>query len=324
MRVIFMGTPEFAVPSLRALIASSYEIAAVFTQPDRPSGRGHKLHPSPIKNLSLEHHLPVFQPEKVRSDELRPLFADLRADFIVVVAYGQILPGWLLKAARIAPVNLHGSLLPKYRGAAPVIWALLNGERISGITTMLMDEHLDTGPILLKREFPITETMTGGELADHLSRLGAEALIPTLDGLKDGSLQPLPQDDTQASWAPRISKDQAEVSWDRGAREIHDQIRAFQPWPLAFSEYEGHRVQLLRSRTAGTAETQGRQPGTFLGKTETGLLIQCGDSAAIEILELQPANRHPVSGREFANGARLSPGLPVFGKRRPGQGEIPG
>jgi len=312
MRVIFMGTPEFAVPSLRALIAGKYEIAAVFTQPDRPAGRGQKSHSSPIKELALEHGLPVYQPEKVRGEEHRPLFDRLKADFIVVVAYGQILPVWLLQAARIAPVNVHGSLLPKYRGAAPVIWALLNGEPGTGVTTMLMDEHLDTGPVLLRSEVQIPESMTAGELARDLSRLGAELLIPTLEGLLDNTLRPMPQDETQASFAPRVSKQQAEVSWTCPAREIHNRIRAFNPWPLAFTAFRGRRLQLLSSRPAEEAAEPGTPPGSYLGPTHSGLLIQCGAGSALEILELQPADRRPISGREFVNGARVSRGDSPF------------
>ncbi len=312
MRVIFMGTPHFAVPSLRALIAGKYEIAAVFTQPDRPAGRGQKPHASPVKELALEQDLAIHQPERVRAEEHRSLLDGLNPDFIVVVAYGQILPGWLLRSARIAPVNVHGSLLPKYRGAAPVIWALLNGERTTGITTMLMDEQLDTGPILLKREVHISEAMTAGELAQDLSRLGAEILIPTLEGLSDKTLRPVPQDNIQASWAPRVSKQQAEIKWNSPSREIHNRIRAFNPRPLAYTELGGVRLQLLQSRVAGRAAEPGGQPGRYLGKTDTGMLIQCGGGTVLEVLKLQAANRRPVSGREFANGARISSGTMLF------------
>jgi methionyl-tRNA formyltransferase len=318
MRVVFLGTPEFAVPSLRALIDGSYQVSAVFTQPDRPSGRGQKPQPPPIKSLALAHRIPIYQPEKMRDGEHRPLIEELHPDFIVVVAYGQILPGWLLNAARIAPVNVHASLLPKYRGAAPVVWALLNGESVTGVTTMLMDEHLDTGPVLLKRELPVSESMTAGELADRLSRLGAELLIPTLDGLRDGVIQPVPQDDAQASWAPRISKEQARISWEGSAREIHNRIRAFHPRPLAFAEHQGQRIQILRSRPVDASELRGRRPGTFLGKTESGMLVQCGADTVLEVLELQPASRRPVSGREFANGARLSGDMLLFPPQSPG------
>ncbi len=312
MRVIFMGTPEFAVPSLRALIAGKFEIAAVFTQPDRPAGRGQKPHASPVKQLALEHGLEVHQPEKVRGEEHRPLFERFQADFIVVVAYGQILPKWLLSTARIAPVNVHGSLLPKYRGAAPVIWALLNGDRVTGITTMLMEERLDAGPILMKREIEVPESLTAGELAQQLSIFGAEMLVPTLEGLNDHTISPQTQDDTQSTLAPRVVKQQAEIQWDRPARELHNCIRAFNPWPLAYTDYRGKRMQLLRSRVSGPAAQPDVRPGSYVGSTEKGIIVQCGENSTLEILELQPADRRAISGREFANGARLSPGMPLF------------
>jgi methionyl-tRNA formyltransferase len=319
MRVVFLGTPEFAVPSLRALIESSYQVSAVFTQPDRPSGRGQQPHPPPIKLAALASGIPVYQPEKVRSEEHRRLLEKLLPDFIVVVAYGQILPGWLLKAARVAPVNVHASLLPKYRGAAPVVWALLKGEVITGVTTMLMDEHLDTGPILLKRELEIPPAMTAGELADRLSHLGADLLIPTLDGLSSGAIRPVAQDDAQASWAPRIAKEQARISWEAKAIEIHNMIRAFHPRPLAYAEHRGRRVQILRSRTVGAHDSKGHLPGTFLGKTDLGMLVQCGWDTVLEVLELQTESRRPISGREFANGARLSGAMLLFSPQLPGQ-----
>ncbi len=322
MRVVFMGTPEFAVPSLRALIASEHQVVAVFTQPDRPAGRGHKPQISAVKALALEHGLPVHQPEKVRSEEHRALVESFAADFLVVAAYGQILPGWLLRSVRVAPVNIHGSLLPKYRGAAPVIWALLNGETVTGVTTMLMDEHLDTGPILLKRELPIPDAVDAGGLTVRLALLGAELLIPTLEGLREGTIQPVVQDDGQASWAPRISKEQAEISWDKPARDIHNRIRAFHPRPLAHADLRGERVQLLCSRVADAAAHPDTQPGTCLGKTESGILVQCGAGTALELLEIQPANRRPVSGRDFANGARISPGELLFRAVKPSQGDL--
>jgi methionyl-tRNA formyltransferase len=320
MRVVFMGTPEFAVPSLRILIDSGYQVVAAFTQPDRPSGRGQKTHPTAIKALAIAENIPVYQPEKVRGEEHRSLIEQLRPDFMVVVAYGQILPVWLLKAARIAPVNVHASLLPKYRGAAPVIWALLNGEPVTGVTTMLMDEHLDTGPVLLKREVPVTERMTAGDLGTQLSRVGAELLIPTLDGLRDGTLQPVAQDNARASWAPRISKEQARISWEGSAGQIHNLIRALNPRPLAFTEFRGRRLQILGGRIPIAADLKGRPPGTFLGKTESGMLVQCGGDTVLEVLELQLQSRRPASGREFANGARLPVDTLVF-PPKPADGE---
>jgi len=315
MRVVFLGTPGFARSSLHALIESQYEVAAVFTQPDRPSGRGQHLQPPPVKLLALEHNISVYQPEKIRSEENRAVFEKLRPDFIAVAAFGQILPAWLLQAASIATVNVHASLLPHYRGAAPIIWALLNGDAVSGVTTMLMDEHLDTGPVLLKSEVPLTDTITAGELEPVLAERGARLLIETLARLQSGTLCPEPQDDTQATFAPRIKKEMAQIDWSKSAREIHNLIRAFNPWPLAFSDFNNQRVQILGSQPEPGA-TGRSAPGTFLGVTKDGLRVQCGNGTTLELLQLQPASKRAVSGREFAIGARLKANEFVFGKNR--------
>lgn len=250
MRVIFLGTPEFAVPSLKALLGSDYEVCAVFTQPDRPAGRGQKAQASAIKTFARVAGIPVFQPEKIRGPENQPLLASLQPDFVVVVAYGQILPLWLLQLPRMGCVNVHGSLLPHYRGAAPVTWAILNGEMVSGVTTMLMDEHLDTGPMLLKKEVEVTATMTAGELAGRLAIVGAELLIPTLAGLASGDLKPIPQDDSLASLAPRITKEMGLIAWNRDARCIHNQIQGsiHGPWRIRSAGAKGSRLSEARRR----------------------------------------------------------------------------
>jgi methionyl-tRNA formyltransferase len=314
MRVVFLGTPEFAIPSLHALFESAYEVCAVFTQPDRPGGRGQRLQPSPVKQYAERQGVPVFQPAKIKSEENRPIVEKYQPDFIVVVAFGQILPAWLLQSAKVAPVNVHGSLLPKYRGAAPIPWAILNGDEITGVTTMLMDEHLDTGPMLLKREVPIPEMMTAGELASHLAMIGAELLIPTLDGLRSGAIRPEIQDESQATWASRIEKEMAEISWERNAREIHNRIRAFNPWPLAFTSFGGKRIQILRSRPESAVMADARTAGVFLGTTQIGMRVSCGAGTVLEVLEAKLEGKRRVSGQEFANGARLRPDSPPFGR----------
>jgi methionyl-tRNA formyltransferase len=312
MRIVFLGTPEFAVPSLRALRQSSYEVCAVFTQPDRPGGRGQKPLAPAIKAYALREGIPVYQPEKIRGPENRPLIESLCPDFIVVVAYGQILPPWLLRLPANGCVNVHGSLLPRYRGAAPVAWAILNGEARTGITTMLMDEHLDTGPILETREVEVSSTITAGELAAVLAETGAHLLIQTLDGLLSGDLKPTPQDDSQASFAPRVTKEMAPIAWEKDAGRIHDQIRGLNPWPLACSESHGQRIQITRSLPPdGSAETA-QQPGTFWGTTERGMRLVCGGGSILEILEVQPAGKKRITGRDFANGARLKRGQQLF------------
>jgi len=313
MRVVFLGTPDFAIPSLRALIDSPYEVVAVFTQPDRPAGRGQRLHASPVKMLAQALGIPAFTPERLRNEENRPIVEGFAADFIVVVAYGQILPVWFLDAARVAPVNVHGSLLPRYRGAAPVIWSLLNGDALTGVTTMWMDEHLDTGDILLREELPVPDTMTAGELAEELARLGAGLLVPTLDGLREGTLLRVPQDHDQATLAPRIDKAMGRIDWRRPAREIHNLVRAFNPWPLAYTEFRGSKLQILRSYLAPDREPVEQLAGAFVGVSGESLRVSCGVGSALDLLQVQLAGRSAVSGREFVSGARLQPGTVLYG-----------
>jgi methionyl-tRNA formyltransferase len=312
MRVVFLGTPEFAIPSLVRLVGSTYEVAAVVTQPDRRAGRGQHPTPPPVKVLALERGLPLHQPERIRDEANRPILEALRPDFLVVVAYGQILPRWLLELPAVAPVNVHASLLPRYRGAAPVAWALLNGERTTGVTTMLMEPTLDTGPMLLARSVPIDLDATCGDLERTLAELGAELLLPTLDGMAAGRLQPRPQDERLAVAAPRITKEMAPIAWDRRAAEIHDRVRALNPWPLAATGFRGQRLRVLRTRAAEAAAGTAAGPGTLLGFTAEGIVLACGESTALEIVEVQLPGRRPVSGRAFANGAHLAPGAGPF------------
>jgi methionyl-tRNA formyltransferase len=311
MRVVFLGTSEFAVPSLRALLTGNYEVCAVFTQPDRPAGRGQKMQMSPVKRYALEKCLKVFQPEKIRSDENRVIFQALKPDFVVVAAYGQILPACLLDSASIAPVNVHGSLLPHYRGAAPVMWAILNGDLVTGVTTMWMDQNLDTGAILLKREVPLNQTITGGELSEKLALVGAGLLLPTLEGLKKRAIIPLPQNDSEASQAPKITKASARISWDKTAWEIHNLVRGLNPWPVAVAEHKGQKLKVFRSLPepgfAGEFE-----PGVFLGLTGHGMRIQCGKGTVLEVIEVQMPGKARISGRAFAVGARVKPQQTLF------------
>jgi methionyl-tRNA formyltransferase len=308
MRVVFLGTPTFAVPSLKILIDYSYDICGVFTQPDRPSGRGNKLHPSPVKILAQAQGIPIFQPDKIRKEENRAIFEELRPDFIVVTAYGQILPVWLLQSARIMALNVHASLLPQYRGAAPIPWAIINGDVITGITTMVLQEKLDSGAILLREEVPIPETMTTGELSAVLSDVGANLLIRTLDCLQKNTITPVDQDESRVSWAPRITKDMAAVSWSRSSLNIHNQIRALNPWPIANAAFRNEQLHLWRSKPADWHKATTAMPGTFLGLSQDGIFVQCGEATVLEILEVQRPGKNRVSGREFAGGARLQPG----------------
>ena len=307
-RAIFLGTPEFAVPALQRLFENSYEICGIFTQPDRRSGRGQKLQPSPIKLFAQAHGIPVYQPEKIRLEESRRVFEDIRPDFIVVVAYGQILPGWLLHSARIAPVNIHASLLPRYRGAAPIAWAIINGDTVTGITTMIMEEKLDSGPMLMQQEVPISITMTEGELARELSKTGADLLIRTLEAYQANSVRPVAQDESKATWAPRITKAMAQVSWEKPALELHNHIRGLNPWPVAYCNFRGERLQIWRSLPETRLLDSADAPGTFLGISQEAVKVQCGGGTILRLLEVQMPARSHVSGREFASGARLRTG----------------
>jgi methionyl-tRNA formyltransferase len=312
MRVVFLGTPTFAVPAFRMLLKHSYEICGVFTQPDRPSGRGHKLQPSPIKLLAQEQGIPVFQPARIRDEESRLILENCLPDFIVVVAYGQILPGWLLRIARVAPVNIHASLLPRYRGAAPIAWAILNGETVTGVTTMVVDEGLDSGPILIQQEVPIPINKTAGELAIDISNVGADLLIKTLEGLQKGTIDPIAQDTSKVSWAPRITKDMAPISWQKPALHIHNQIRGMNPWPIAHADFRGENLRIWRSMPARQSTDTPQAPGALLGHTGNGIHVQCGDGTVLEILEVQMPAKSIVTGREFANGAHLHSGEVIF------------
>jgi methionyl-tRNA formyltransferase len=308
MRVVFLGTPEFAVPALRVLLDNEYEVCAVFTQPDRPSGRGQKLHPSPVKVLAQSRGIPVFQPERIRNEENRPILEGFRPDFVVVAAYGQILPGWLLQSARIAPVNIHGSLLPRYRGAAPIPWAILNGDRSTGVTTMVIAEKLDSGPILLQQEIPIPLAMTTGELILKISVAGANLLRRTLDGLQQNTITPVPQDESLVTWAPRLTKAMAQISWDNPAWQIHNQVRAMNPWPVARTLFQGEHLRIWRSLPEEHQSDSNAPPGTFLGYFGDAIRVQCGGGTVLNLLEIQLPAKVKVTGREFASGARLRQG----------------
>jgi methionyl-tRNA formyltransferase len=306
MRVVFLGTPEFAVPALRKLLESSYEVCGVFTQPDRPAGRGHKLQPTPVKTLAEMQGIPVFQPAKIRLEENRSIFQKLHPDFIVVVAYGQILPGWLLQSARIAPINIHASLLPRYRGAAPIAWAIIKGETATGVSTTVMQEKLDAGPVLLQREIPIPLTMTAGELSDELAEMGAGLLIRTLDLMQQNGVSAVQQDESLVTWAPRITKDISRISWEKRASELHDLIRGLNPWPVANAQFRGERLQIWRSYP-GSYEPQGA-PGTYLGLSEDGIRVQCGEGTVLNLMEVQLPGKTRITGKQFTSGAHLRVG----------------
>ena len=259
MKLLFLGTADFACPTLEALLASRHELLGVVTQPDRPKGRGQKRIPTPVKSIALRAHLPVYQPEKIRDPAFLKILQSLRPDLMVMVAYGQILSAAVLAVPPRGCVNVHGSLLPKYRGAAPIVRSILGGETRTGITTMFMDPGMDTGPILLTEETEVGEEDTAGTLHDRLAQIGARLLLLTLDGLEQNTLKPKPQDHSQATLAPKVEKEEAHILWGAPARQIFNQIRAFDPWPGAYTTWAGRTVKLFRPRLmeAGGKEASG-------------------------------------------------------------------
>lgn len=299
MRIIFMGTPDFAVPSLQKLLDHGQEICAVFTQPDKPKGRGHKLQAPPVKELALQHNIPVFQPPTLREEGVQAQIQSLEADVIVVVAYGKLLPKTVLDAPRLGCINVHGSLLPKYRGAAPIQWTVLNGDKTAGVTTMFMAEGMDTGDMLLKAETPVGEEETSGQLFDHLKNLGADLLVETLKGLEQGALTPIPQNEAEATRAPMLSKELSLVDWTKPAQQVHDLIRGLNPWPTAISYLGGKRLKLLASRVR---EASGEPGKAFVH--DGGLWVYCGQGA-LELTELQTDNGKRMDGKSYLLGHPL-------------------
>ncbi|HHV65256.1 MAG TPA: methionyl-tRNA formyltransferase [Peptococcaceae bacterium] len=304
MKLIFMGTPDFAVPTLRALHEAGHHIVGVFTQPDRPKGRGKKITASPVKELAESLNLPVFQPLKVKAPEVIETIRKLEPECIVVVAYGQILPLDILKLPPLGCVNVHASLLPSYRGPAPIHWAVLNGETKTGVTTMLMDEGLDTGDILLTAEYPISLTATTGEIHDALAELGAELLLKTLRGLQDGTLNPIPQP-KEFTYAPLLKREHEKIDWSRPVQAIHNQIRGLNPWPGAYTTFRGERVKIWQSlpleREKNNSRPEHAKPGEILAERGGGFLVQCGEGI-LQILRLQPEGKRQMTGADFFNG----------------------
>lgn len=314
MRVVFFGTPTFALPTLERLLTSStsegspcFEVAAVISQPDRPSGRGKRLQPTPVKTLAQAYGIPVYQPQRLRKDaQVLDDLQSLKADVFVVVAYGQILPQQVLDMPRLGCVNVHGSLLPAYRGAAPIQWAIANGETETGITTMLMDAGMDTGAMLLTARVPISPTQTATELSGILAPLGAHLLVETLGQLHRGSLTPIPQDEAQATYAPLLSKEDFDLHWNRPALELHNRIRGF--YPYCFTSFRGERLKVLASDPPDDWQQDPSPPGAILEILKhQGLRVQTGQGS-LTLVALQAAGKRPQSGWDFANGLRVQVG----------------
>lgn len=305
MSIVFFGTPEFAVPSLRALIEAEEDITLVVTQPDRPKGRGHKPYPSPIKTAALEAGLRVMQPTSLRDGAILKKIADAKPEFIIVVAYGRVLPCLMLEIPHHGCINLHASLLPKYRGAAPIAWAIINGDRQTGVTTMLMDEGLDTGPILLQREMEINDDDTAGSLSLKLAELGASLLIETLEGMRGGLIKPTPQKGT-ASYAPPLKKEDGLIDWSKSAIEIFNLVRGMQPWPGAYCYLGNERIKILKTKPLGNIGVQYGRPGMIV-KARDELIIGTG-RGLLSIVELQPSGKNPMSASAFLQGRKIAEG----------------
>jgi len=305
MRIVFMGTPETAVPVLRRLLEDGHEIVAVWTQPDRPAGRGNKLSAPPVKILAQLFGLKIYQPEKIRTEEAKSLFASHSADLAIVVAYGRILPTEFLVAPKRGCINVHFSLLPLYRGAAPVNWAIINGEEKTGVTTMFIEEELDSGPILLQRETQIGETETAPELLGRLAGIGAELLGETLAQLDE--ITPRPQHDRDATLAPMLRKESGLIDWSKSAFAIERTIRGLQPWPNAYTHHQTQRLIVWRAEAA-RAESSNAVPGEVVASQGDDLVVKCGGETMLRLLELQPEAKRRMSVRDYMNGTHLKVG----------------
>jgi methionyl-tRNA formyltransferase len=304
-RIIFFGTPAFSAPALHSLIEGPEEIVAVVTQPDRGSGRGQRVVPSPVKELALRYGSPVLQPERVTDQSFQEKIREFQADLFVVVAYGQILPKFLLEIPEHGAVNVHASLLPKYRGAAPIPWAILKGEKVTGVTTMLMDEGMDTGEILLQAEIPIGERETGKTLHDRLALLGAQLVSTTLERMKAETLHPVPQDHAKATYAPSLKKEDGRIDWNREALEIDRQVRAFNPWPGAFTRWKGRLMKVyggeIRERTSK------EKAGTVVWVSSEFIEVETGKGSFL-IQEVQLEGKRRMAIRDFLAGNSISIG----------------
>ncbi len=308
LRIVFCGTPEFAVPSLRRLAERpEFSLEAVITQPDRPRGRGQHVSGSPVKEVALELGLHVYQPETIKSDSSQEFLKRIAPDAVVIIAYGQIIPARLLEIPRLGWINLHGSLLPRYRGAAPIHWAIANGETLTGLTTMQIDAGMDTGPTLLRRELEIGPDETEPELAARMSEAGADLVTETLLQFDRGEISPVPQQNENASYAPILKKEAGRIEWKRTAQDIYNRMRGFTPWPGSYSTFRGQTCHLWgRPESRGAAGTQ-LAPGEIIPSAKE-IYVVCGEGSCMRLDSVQVEGRKKVTAREFANGARLTAG----------------
>jgi methionyl-tRNA formyltransferase len=304
LSLVFCGTPRFAVPTLEKLADTGNRLLLVVTQPDRPKGRGLEVVASPIKESAVKLNLPITQPDRIKNnEEFRAELTRLRPDAIIVVGYGRIIPQWMLDLPRHGNINLHASLLPKYRGAAPIQWAIAQGETVTGVTTMRIDAGLDTGDILLQQELAIAADDTSETLAPHLAGAGAELMVETLRGLQEGSIHPRPQDNSQASLAPILKKEDGLIDFSRTATEIYNRLRGFQPWPGAYTKFRGKSLQVVKAKPASRIV-----PSAELRVDGDHLFVGCAQNSSLELLELQLEGKKRTPAQAFLQGYRPKPG----------------
>ena len=316
MKIVFMGTPDFAVPCLDRLLREGHEVTLVVTRADRPRGRGHKLAAPPVKDYALAHDLPVYQPAGVKSDEAFERLREAAPDVIVVVAYGRILPPRVLELPRFGCINIHASLLPRYRGAAPIQWAVLNGETTAGVTSMQMNAGLDTGDMLISRAIPVPPDMTGGELHDALSTLGADVLADTLHALEAGTLTRTPQDDAASTYAPMLDKSLCPMDFSRPAARLHDQVRGLNPWPSASCVCGDRLLKVHRTQVGGACTAA---PGTVVALDP--FTVACGDGTSLILCEVQPEGGRRMAAADFLRGHPIAVGTVLCGERHSDMGE---
>ena len=307
MKIVYMGTPDFAVEALEALVSSKHEVIAVFTQPDKPKGRGKAMQFTPVKEVAVRENIPVYQPPKIRDPEVVEQIRALVPDVLVVVAFGQIIPQEILDIAPYGCINVHGSLLPKYRGAAPIQWAVIDGEKESGVTTMQMDAGLDTGDMLLRTVVPLDEKETGGSLFDKLSKAGAGLLLETLDALEKGTVTPKKQGESPTAYAKMLTKDMGAIDWNRPAEELERLIRGLNPWPSAYTKLNGRTLKIWAADVCGQVGEK-EQPGTVLKAEKAEFLIQTGEKI-LSVKELQLEGKKRMDTAAFLRGCHLEKGM---------------
>lgn len=298
MRIVFMGTPDFAVPCLQALIDDNHDVCAVYTQPDKPKGRHGVMTPPPVKALALEHNIPVYQPKSLKNDEAKADFVSLNADLAIVVAYGKILPEEFLNAPKYGCINMHASLLPRLRGAAPIQWSIVNGDKMSGVTSMQMDVGLDTGDMLITKAIGIGENETAEELHDRLSVLGAEVMRETISQLQANNLEPKKQDDSLSTYAPILTKELSKIDFNKSAQDIHNQVRGLYSWPGATAQLNDKTIKIHSTKLVKNVSGQAGE----VVKNDTALVVACGDSNAVELVVIQAAGKKAMRAADYMRG----------------------